>query len=78
MKKVQSVRWLNSCLNGLIIHAVVTKGAARPQPWSLWTPTPIGGKQARDPADPPVDYVSWPGLIDRRFTARHLPPADEA
>jgi len=45
MKKVQSVPWLNSLLNGLIINAVVTKGAARPQPWSLWTPTPIAENQ---------------------------------
>ena len=25
-----------------------------------------------------MDYISWPGLVDRRFTSRHLPPADAA
>jgi prostaglandin-endoperoxide synthase 2 len=24
----------------------------------------------------PSDYVSWPGLADRRYTGRHLPPAE--
>lgn len=35
-----------------------------------------------EPAAPrpfsPSGYVSWPGLADRRYTGRHLPPADEA
>ncbi len=26
----------------------------------------------------PSGYVSWPGLADRRYTGRHLPPADPA
>ena len=25
----------------------------------------------------PSGYVSWPGLADRRYTGRHLPPADD-
>ena len=28
------------------------------------------------PAFAPSGYVSWPGLADRRYTGRHLPPAD--
>jgi prostaglandin-endoperoxide synthase 2 len=78
VKRIQSIHWLNSFLNAGVIHALVTKGAGRPQPFSLWTPTPVGGKQLGDPADPPVDYISWTSLVDRRFTARHLPPADQA
>ena len=78
MEKVQGVHWLNSLLNGVIIDGLVEKGEGRPLPYSLWTPTPVGGKQLGDPSDPPVDYISWASLIDRRFTARHLPPADQA
>jgi prostaglandin-endoperoxide synthase 2 len=76
MKGVQSIPWLNSLLNGAIIDYLVTRGVGRPLPFSLWTPTPVGDKNFLDPADTPVDYVSWTGLVDRRFTGRHLPPAD--
>jgi prostaglandin-endoperoxide synthase 2 len=79
IQKIQSIGWLNSYLNSLIINSVVDMGVPRPLPFSLWTPTPVGGKRAvfpPDPSDQPVDYISWTSLVDRRFTARHLPPAD--
>jgi prostaglandin-endoperoxide synthase 2 len=76
--KVQGIHWLNSLLNTVVIDSLVTRGLNRPLPYSLWTPTPVGNKQLGDPADTPVDYVSWPSLIDRHFTARRLPPADQA
>ena len=44
----------------------------RPHPYSLWT-----GPATGRPADPPFaasNYVSWPGLADRGYTGRHLPP----
>lgn len=78
IKKVEDVHWLNSLLNDAVIDALVEKGLNRPLPYSLWTPTPVGKKQLGDPADTPVDYISWTSLVDRRFTARHLPPADQA
>jgi prostaglandin-endoperoxide synthase 2 len=34
-----------------------------------------GQTAAASPPDPPVDYITWTGLVDRRFTGRHLPPA---
>ena len=48
----------------------------RPQRMSLWSPVD-------KPADPdrqgPVgDYTTWPGLTDRSFSGRHLPPAPQA
>jgi prostaglandin-endoperoxide synthase 2 len=78
MQRLQSHPWLNSFLNRTIIDSLVTKSIGRPLPYSLWTPTPVGGKGPDDPPDQPVDYISWPSLVDRRFTARHLPPADQA
>jgi prostaglandin-endoperoxide synthase 2 len=78
VQKIQSVPWLNSHLNCVVINALVTKGVGRPLPFTLWTATPVGGKQLGDPPDEPVDYISWTGLVDRRFTGRHLPPADKA
>jgi prostaglandin-endoperoxide synthase 2 len=77
-EKLQSIPWLNAFLNRSAIDFSVKKGVGRPLPYSLWTPTPVGGKKLGDPVDPPVDYISWASLVDRRFTGRHLPPADQA
>jgi prostaglandin-endoperoxide synthase 2 len=78
VRRVQSVPWLNSLINGFAIDHLVAKGTARPHPFTLWTPTPVGDKKSGDPSDAPVDYISWASLADRRFTGRHLPPADRA
>lgn len=44
----------------------------RPRTHSLWShvPVPDGGQSG-----PVADYTSWPGLTDRSFWSRHLPPA---
>src|SRR5947209_6742826 len=36
---------------------------------------PYGQTAAASPPDPPVSYITWAGLVDRRYTGRHLPPA---
>jgi prostaglandin-endoperoxide synthase 2 len=36
---------------------------------------PYGQTAAASPPDPPVSYITWTGLVDRRYTGRHLPPA---
>jgi len=72
--------------NRIKISFVVRKEKRRrPHPYSLWTgaatgrpPDPLP-KPPNEPAPTvspfvPSDYVSWPGLADRRFTGRHLPP----
>lgn len=57
----------------------------RPHPFSLWTgagtgkPTDPLPKPPNEPVTAlrpfaPSDYVSWPGLADRSYTGRHLPP----
>jgi prostaglandin-endoperoxide synthase 2 len=78
MEKIQGVHWLNSALNSTIIDAIVDKGEHRPLPYSLWTPRPVGQLLPAGATEIPVDYISWGSLTDRRFTARHLPPADQA
>jgi prostaglandin-endoperoxide synthase 2 len=78
MEKIQGVHWLNSALNSTIIDAIVDKGEHRPLPYSLWTPRPVGQLLPAGATEVPVDYISWANLTDRRFTARHLPPADQA
>jgi cytochrome P450 len=55
-------------LNEFAINAIVGCTAGRPYPFSLWSP---------DAAKPVEKYVSWTGLVDRSYTGRHLPPADE-
>ena len=67
---------INALVNaGAISHAVgITK--PRPLPYTLWTGRPIGTPYAGAGPEPQSDYVTWSGLTDRRFTGRHLPPAD--
>ena len=50
----------------LAIREVTSRTLPRPQPFSLWS--------SDDDSTEVSDYVSWPSLVDRRFTARHLPP----
>jgi len=55
------------------INSFARNVAPRPRPFSLWSAAPPEDPQA---AGYVSDYTSWPGLTDRRFSARHLPPAD--
>lgn len=62
---------LQPWLNRIAINLAVNTTKARPRPWSLWSPD-----AATLLTDEP--YVSWQGLVDRRYTGRHLPPAGAA
>ncbi len=59
-------------LNRVAINLSVGRTKPRPYPYSLWSP---------DRSEPPErlvtpePYITWPGLVDRRYTGRHLPPA---
>jgi prostaglandin-endoperoxide synthase 2 len=75
-------------VNRLKINVVVRREKRRrPHPYSLWTGAATGPPSEWRPdycpeIDPPArsfapsGYVSWPGLADRSYTGRHLPPAD--
>jgi prostaglandin-endoperoxide synthase 2 len=64
-----------------LINGAVDSTMARPQAYTLWTGRPIGqpthkkNPDGTEKPDDAVDYISWTGLVDRRFTGRHLPPA---
>ena len=49
---------------------------SRPLPMSLWSP--IGKPADPNVQGPVADYASWPGLTDRSYSSRHLPPAPQA
>ena len=68
---------INRLINAGIINHVVGVTAPRPLPYSLWTGRPVGVPYTGAGTEPPSDYVTWTGLTDRRFTGRHLPPADD-
>jgi prostaglandin-endoperoxide synthase 2 len=67
---------LTRSLNRHLINHFAAATTSRPRAFSLWSPV-------ADPSDPTVDdyitdYTSWPGLINKRYSGRHLRPADPA
>ena len=78
IERVTSEPEIHALINGELISHIVAVTAGRPLPYSLWTGRPIGVAYAGGGVEPSSDYVTWPGLTDRRFTGRHLPPVDDA
>src|SRR5262245_12808544 len=67
---------LDQTLNRHVINHFAEATPARPRAFSLWSP-----KAAPCPVDDPdyiVDYTSWPALTNKRYSGRHLKPADPA
>lgn len=64
--------WINSTgrlrllCNRVFVNLFAYAAQPRPTALTLWSP---------QPAAPLTHYVSWTGLVDRRYTARQLPPA---
>ena len=76
--------------NRVIINQFASTTAPRPHRFSLWSPSrlttpaplripPSASNVAPKPS--PISsapcYTSWPSLVDRTFTARHLPPSED-
>ncbi len=69
---------IHALVNTELISHLVEVTAGRPLPYSLWTGRPVGVPYVGATPEPSSDYVTWTGLVDRRFTGRHLPPVDDA
>lgn len=76
-------------VNRYIINLFASSTSPRPHRFSLWTPsspntpaptrTPASRSNSASKPSPissPQSYTSWPSLVDRTFTARHLGPTD--
>jgi len=74
---LEEIPLLEHWINRGIVDASQAQTTSRPLPYSCWTPGPAWapGRPSDDAAEP---YISWPGLFDRGYTARHLPPLDAA
>ena len=74
-RAIEKLPALQRAVNRMIINGVTSVPPQRPLPLSLWTPGP--DPVPRDDPETFGAYVSWPGLVDRSFTGRHLPAMDE-
>ncbi|HWJ36159.1 MAG TPA: peroxidase family protein [Steroidobacteraceae bacterium] len=75
-KEILAVPVVEHQISRLAIEYLASRTPPRPRPLSLWSPLPMppGPGQTL----PITDYTSWPGLTDRTFSSRHLPPAELA
>ncbi len=73
-KELIKTRSVSATLNRLLTNLECGVTTPRPRAFSLWSHVPKP-KQI-DQQGPVGEYTTWPMLTDRRFSARHLPPAD--
>ena len=67
---------LRKVISRLAVDKLASSTPPRPLPMSLWSP--IDQPADPDRQGPVCDYVTWPGLTDRTYSSRHLPPAAQA
>ncbi|WP_198032850.1 peroxidase family protein [Mesorhizobium sp. L48C026A00] len=76
-RTIERIRPLQRLVNRLVINGVTSAPPPRPLPFSLWTPDSGPVARVEDGSSTRGTFTSWPGLIDRAFTGRHLPPITE-
>ncbi|NRR30004.1 hypothetical protein HSX11_07370 [Oxalobacteraceae bacterium] len=74
LEGIHQVPFLGESISRLAINQVAARTVPRPRAYSLWSADPVG----EGAIGPITDYTSWPGLTDRSFSGRHLPPMDQA
>lgn len=76
-RAIDAIGPLRRAINRLLIDRIAAAPLARPLPLGLWS----SGNVAVPTADlgngvPHETAASWPGMVERGFTGRHLPPAE--
>lgn len=61
---------LGIVINRVATNSLATQTQARPRPFSLWSHVRV----PKGKLGPVSDFTSWPGLTDKKFSARHLSP----
>lgn len=76
VQTVNQLPVLGKWVNRLATHYYCTTTAARPRAFSLWSHL----AKPKSPEDwgSVGEYTTWPMLIDKQFSARHLPPAEHS
>ncbi|MEE2733324.1 MAG: peroxidase family protein [Pseudomonadota bacterium] len=74
VQSVNSLPVLGKWVNRVATHYYCTTTSARPRPFSLWSHQPK--PEPREEWGEVGEYTTWPMLIDKQFSARHLAPAE--
>jgi prostaglandin-endoperoxide synthase 2 len=87
VKYLISLPIIGTLINWLLTHYFATATAPRPRPYSLWSasarntaayrplPDPMSTTPPLADYGPVSNYTSWNSLTNKKFSARHLPPA---
>ena len=67
---------IRRAISRLAVGQLASATPSRPLSMSLWSP--VARPSDPDRHGPVGDYASWPGLTDRTYSSRHLPPASQA
>ena len=66
----EQIRALTERISYFAVMSKTRAAKTRPHAYSLWNRDPNSVNSIHD-------FVTWPGLVDKNFTVRHLPPTSE-